>query len=197
MQIDIVWLVGLFTLFVLVTLLVLVVRKRLHGNKQLFEATLNVYRQDEMKRIIIPDGIGGLLEVEQLILTPYGLLLIESYDIEGHLYGSDAIDQWTQIIKGRSYQFANPLRHIKTARQALMTLVPELPIFYRVVIKAAADFPKGKPEGIVLVKELNTDLELMMTKPVANEQLQAAWLKLARIARKDGQAIERGEYHGN
>ena len=197
MQIDIVWLVALFAILVLVTLLFLLVRRRLHNNKQLFETTLSLYRQDEMKRIIVPDGIGGLLEIEQLIMTQYGLLLIESYDIEGHLYGSEAIDQWTQIIKGRSYQFANPLRHIKTARQALMTLVPDIPIFYRVVIQAQADFPKDKPEGIVLVKELKTDLEKMMIKPIAADVLQAAWLRLGRIARKDGQAIERDEYYAN
>jgi len=152
---------------------------------------LKPYIQNEEKDIIIPDGIGGLLEIENLILTDRGLLLIETYPMSGNLFGSETIEQWTQIIDGRSYKFANPLRHIRTSRQALMVLAPNIPIFCRIVFNADSIFPKGKPEEVSVLSSLAEDLLCIDSSPLLTEQSKQAWEVIMRIARKDGQAVNR------
>lgn len=152
---------------------------------------LKPYIQDEVKHIIIPDGIGGLLEIEHLILLEQGLLLIETYPMSGNLYGAETIDKWTQLIDGRSYKFANPLRHIRTSRQAIMVLAPNTPIFCRVVFNADSLFPKGKPEEVSVLSSLAEDLINIQSSTVKMAPSSPAWQLIMRVARKDGQALQR------
>ena len=120
-------------------------KKRQLSSAVQMERILHSLKRDEVKEIIIPDGIGGLLGIEHLILLEQGLLILETYPISGNLFGAEQIDNWTQIINGRSFKFTNPLHRIHTARQALKLLAPNVPIFCRVVFNADSHFPKGKP----------------------------------------------------
>jgi len=181
---------AVIVIVILLTALYVVKRNKLSAGKQM-ALILKPYIQNEEKDIIIPDGIGGLLEIENLILTDRGLLLIETYPMSGNLFGSETIEQWTQIIDGRSYKFANPLRHIRTSRQALMVLAPNIPIFCRIVFNADSIFPKGKPEEVSVLSSLAEDLLCIDSSPLLTEQSKQAWEVIMRIARKDGQAVNR------
>lgn len=165
--------------------------KRKESASQQMAAILKPYIQDEVKDIIIPDGIGGLLEIEHLILLEQGLLLIETYPMSGNLFGADTIDLWTQLIDGRSYKFANPLRHIRTSRQALMILAPNTPIFCRVVFNADSVFPKGKPEEVSVLSSLSDDMLSIQSSTAKMDPSSLVWQRIMRIARKDGQAVQR------
>ena len=144
-------------------------------------------RQNEVRAVVIPDGIGGLLEIDRLVLTEHGLLIVESYPISGHLFGSEQIDQWTQIIEGRSFKFANPLRHIHNAKYALQMLAPKLPVHCRIVFTADSDFPKGKPEEVSTLASLEQDLKPILQTPKIPASSKLGWQRVLRIARKNGQ----------
>lgn len=152
---------------------------------------LRPIKQDEVRKVVLPDGIGGLVEIDWLILTDRGLLIIETYPISGHLFGAEQIDQWTQLIEGRSFKFANPLRHMQNARYALQTLAPKVPIFSRVVFTADSDFPKGIPADVSTLMTLERDLQSLMEAPKMSEMGVKAWKRVLRIARKNGQPVMR------
>jgi len=160
-------------------------RQRVSSQYKLVENCLRDLKRDEVTSVIIPDGIGGLLEIERLVLTDHGLLLMETYQISGHLFGSEHIDQWTQIIDGRSFKFANPLRHIHNAKYAVQLLAPKIPIFCSVVFTADSDFPKGKPVEVSTLKSLEYDLQVVHRAPRVAQVSQKAWQQILRIARKD------------
>lgn len=109
----------------------------------------------------------------------------------GNLYGADTIDQWTQIIDGRSYKFANPLRRIRTSRQALISLAPDVPVFCRVIFNSDSIFPKGKPDEVSVLESLENDMLMVKNEKIITQQAQQAWNTIMRIARKDGQAVIR------
>jgi hypothetical protein len=178
---------------VAVILILLAIGKRRRSSDYKISKILTPMTKSKVDNIIIPDGIGGLLEIEQLRLLEQGILIVETYPISGHLFGAEEIDQWTQLIKGRSYKFANPLRHIRTSRQAVMSLAPGIPVFYSVIFSADASFPKGKPEGMSVLDSLADDLKSIRLHPKQIEQTQLAWDKLLRIARKNGHAAKVGE----
>lgn len=167
------------------------VKKRPVTPSHKINSILQSLKQDEVKEIIIPDGIGGLLEIEHLILMEQGLLLIETYSMAGNIFGSEQIDQWTQIIDGRSFKFANPLRHIRTSRQALKVLAPNTPIFCRVIFSADSVFPKGKPEEVSTLNTLAEDMQSVIERPAILDKVRHSWGRIMRIARKNGQAVLR------
>lgn len=194
-HIDITVIVAVAVIVVIVILLglLLLIAKHRRSSQYRIEKVLKPLTRAEVKNIIIPDGIGGMLEVEHLILMDQGLLLIESYPMSGHLFGAEKIDHWTQIQKGRSYSFANPLRHIRTSRQALMSLAPNIPIQYRIIFSAQAHFPKGKPEQVSVLDSLLTDMKSVQSGPLITEPAQQAWDRILRISRKTDKGIEVGE----
>lgn len=165
-------------------------RRQLSASAQL-DLILQSYKRDEIKEIIIPDGIGGLLEVEHIVLVDQGLLLIETYSISGNLFGAEHIDQWTQILDGRSYKFENPLRRLRTVRQALKLLAPNVPIFCKVVFNADSHFPKGKPEEVSILATMADDMKIVLDSPVIKAKVEQDWLRCLQIARKNGQSLRR------
>jgi len=166
-------------------------KKRQLSSAVQMERILHSLKRDEVKEIIIPDGIGGLLEIEHLILLEQGLLILETYPISGNLFGAEQIDNWTQIINGRSFKFTNPLHRIRTARQALKLLAPNVPIFCRVVFNADSHFPKGKPEEASTLATLAEDMKMVMESPLIVDKADNAWQRCMRIARKNGQSLVR------
>ena len=158
-------------------------------NNQL-EIALGPISKGVFKDIIIPDGMGGLLEIEHLFLTDRGLLLLESYEMNGNLFGSKEIDLWTQIIDGKSFRFANPIRRLNGSRQALKSLVPTVPVYCRIIFGQSSVFPKGKPDEVLLINKLSSDLAKLTVQTDAQiEKSQQAWDRISRIARKNGQSV--------
>ncbi len=184
--------VALVAVFILLCILLLLAQYRKRSEYQI-NKVLKPLTRAEVKNIIIPDGIGGLLEVEHLVLMEQGLLLIATYPMHGDLFGGEKIDQWTQIVKGRSYKFANPLRHIRLSYQALKSLAPKIPIEYRIIFTADARFPKGKPDHISLLASLPGDMATLQAGPKIGEPAQQAWDRILRISRKIDRDTEIGE----
>lgn len=166
-------------------------RRRLRSASYRLDKALSVVREEELHQIIIPDGIGGLQEIERLIRTPRGLLIVETYSMAGNMFGADQIDLWSQIVDGRSYKFANPLRHIRNARLALKLLAPEANIFCRVVFTADTFFPKGKPDEVSTLETLKDELAELNNANPKGAVTDEAWSRIKRIARKDGQSVMR------
>lgn len=163
--------------------------RRVHSASRIMDEILKNYRRDEVNHLIIPDGMGGLIEIERLVLTDQGLLIIETYPISGHLFGADHIEQWTQIIDGKSYKFTNPLRHCHNIRESLQALVPKIPVFCRVVFTADSNFPKGKPAEASVLATLADDLAAAFEHAKAPQRLDDAWQRITRIGRTDQQQL--------
>lgn len=175
---------------VFLVLILIAYNKRKQSDSYKMSAILKPYIKEEVKRFIIPDGIGGILEIEHLILLDSGFLLLKTYPMSGNLFGGDDINQWSQIVAGKSFKFDNPLRHIRTSRQALKVLAPNTPIFCRIVFVDGAIFPKGKPEEVSVLDSLADDLKVIKDEAVIADKAQHSWDRLMRIARKDGKAVE-------
>jgi len=98
--------------------------------------------------IIVPDGRGGLTQIDHVALTSRGLLVIETKNYKGAIYGTARDAKWTQRLGGRSYRFQNPLRQNYLHISALEALELGLPVFGRVVFTDDSMFTKGVPEGV-------------------------------------------------
>lgn len=109
---------------------------------------------DQMRDILVPDGMGGHIHVEHLLLTAQGLLLIEIKPFEGAVFASDRMDDWTVISKQGRFAFPNPQRALYDRVAAVRQLLRDVPVTGYVMFPGAADFSKGRPKDILLPPEL-------------------------------------------
>ncbi len=63
-------------------------------------------------------------EIDHVVVSPYGIFVIETKNRAGYIYGSERQSKWTQTLnKHTKYQFANPIEqnsyHIKALKQNL------------------------------------------------------------------------------
>lgn len=61
-------------------------------------------------------------QIDHVLISRYGIFVIETKNYKGWIYGNDDADKWTKNVFGRRYYFANPLRqnnaHVKALSNA-------------------------------------------------------------------------------
>ncbi len=142
--------------------------------------------------IVLPDGIGGLFDIAQLVQIEQGIVVIEQLEAEGRVFGAVHIDLWTQILKGRSVKFENPLYGLSTTQQVIKNLIPGVPVHGLIVLGEAASFEKSVPEGVTSLVDLPQVLAALPNHKLATSRCNEAWQRILRIARKDGKALSGG-----
>ena len=77
-----------------------------------------------LNNVTLPLANGGSTQIDHVIVSIYGIFVIETKNYKGWIYGSEKQRQWTQAFaNGKKYKFQNPLRqnylHIKTLADLL------------------------------------------------------------------------------
>jgi hypothetical protein len=109
---------------------------------------------ERMENIVVPDGMGGEIHVEHLILTARGVLVVDVKRYEGIVFASNLMDPWTAIgARGRA-TFPNPLGSLYDRIAAVRQLIREIDVAGFVVFPAKADFSKGRPDNVLLPADL-------------------------------------------
>lgn len=104
--------------------------------------------------VLLPDGRGGLTQVDHMALTPAGIWAVETKDYSGLIFGREREKTWTQKLGNRTYRFQNPLHQNFGHVRALETALPGTPIQGLVVFTDRARFPRGEPAGVVRIEDL-------------------------------------------
>ncbi len=68
--------------------------------------------------IIIP-SYNGTTQIDHLLISPFGLFIIETKNIKGWIFGSEDQARWTQTLYGKKYSFQNPLRQTYRQKKVL------------------------------------------------------------------------------
>ena len=71
-----------------------------------------IYRR--FHNVIIPAN-NGTTQIDHILVSPYGLFIVETKNRQGWIFGSGDQPRWTQSLYGENYSFQNPLR--QTFRQ--------------------------------------------------------------------------------
>ncbi len=68
-----------------------------------------IYRQ--MNNITLELEDGSTTQIDHIVISVYGMFVIETKDISGWIYGDKKDKNWTKKLKGgKTYSFPNPLR---------------------------------------------------------------------------------------
>lgn len=65
----------------------------------------------------------GTTQIDHIIVSRYGIFVIETKNMEGWIFGSEKQSKWVQSLYGKKFPFQNPLhqnyRHIKSLEEFL------------------------------------------------------------------------------
>ncbi|CRN05527.1 Nuclease-related domain protein [Pseudomonas sp. URMO17WK12:I11] len=74
------------------------------------------------------DTPDGTTQIDHVIVSMYGIFVLETKNMRGWIFGSERQPQWTQKLFKRTFKFQNPLRqnykHLK-ALEATLEVAPE------------------------------------------------------------------------
>ena len=155
-------------------------RRRRDIDRRLREACRGV-----LANFIIPDGNGEEIQVQYALLTARGILIIDIKDVEGHVFGSEAMQDWTVIADDRRLTFANPQPGLWDRVAAVKRLTPEVPVIGFVGFTGRARSTKGQPRSVTLLEPLLQDLEKeasSASSSASGEGYLTAWERLRQAA---------------
>lgn len=140
-----------------------------------------------LMNFIIPDGNGEEIQVQYALLTARGILIIDIKDVDGHVFGSEAMQDWTVIADDRRFTFTNPQPGLWDRVAAVKRLTPEVPVIGFVGFTGRARFTKGQPRSVTLLEPLLQELEKEASSASASartvgEGYLTAWERLRQAA---------------
>lgn len=75
-----------------------------------------------LKDLTLPSR-GGTTQIDHVVVSRFGIFVIETKNMKGWIYGSADQAQWTQVIYRHKSKFQNPIRqnykHVKAIQELL------------------------------------------------------------------------------
>ena len=143
-----------------------------------------------LNNVTIPTPKGSS-QIDHVVVSVYGIFVIETKNYNGWIYGGENSEYWTQNIYGNKYQLYNPILqnagHVRALRRVLKDYEP-LPIMPIVAFSGKADI-KVKVEDACVVywsqirKVINQFEEKRLTWSQVNaicDAIQAAQIEPGR-----------------
>ena len=62
-----------------------------------------------INNITIPTSDGGTTQIDHVLVSEYGIFVIETKDYSGWIFGSKTNRKWTQSFPNSKFKFQNPL----------------------------------------------------------------------------------------
>ncbi len=125
------------------------------------EERINSIAFEILRNVLIPNGNGGQIHLNYLLLTERGLLVLDLFDVPGAVFGGDQMFQWTAIGRKLRFTFANPQSILYDRMAAVKMLAGETPVEGRLVFTQRGDFPKGKPKDVLRIDHLNNEFPVI------------------------------------
>lgn len=140
-------------LVVLLLLYLFVYRQRARRHRSVDEV-VNSIAYETLSNLIIPNADGGEIQIDHLVLTAEGLLVIDVKDVSGIVFGSDKMQYWTVISSDRRFTFTNPQPTLLDRIAAVRQIVRQVPVTGRILFMDDADFSKGVPDLVCKLDDL-------------------------------------------
>ncbi len=103
-----------------------------------------------LKNVTLPTE-GGTTQIDHIIVSQYGIFVIETKNYRGWIFGSEHLKTWTQSIYGKKYSFQNPLhqnyKHVKVLQKLLK--LDDDKIFSVIVFGGESTFKTDMPNNVV------------------------------------------------
>lgn len=131
------------------------------------------YRSVHDLTLPTPDGT---TQVDHVIVSQFGVFVIETKDLTGWIFGDERSRKWTQVVFRKKYRFQNPLRqnykHLK-AVENLLDLEPRC-LHSVVVFVGKSEFKTMMPPNVLERRRLVPHVRSKTDSLLSAEQVEAS-----------------------
>ena len=147
---------GIYLLPLLLVLLLMfwLLYRRRSAHRRSLTRVLKAIAFERIDQLVIPNGDEGEIQIDHLLLTAHGLLIIHVKDVIGTVFGSDKMQDWTVISDDRRFTFGNPQPALYDRIAAVRQIVRQVPVAGRILFLDGAQFTKGVPGLVCNLDEL-------------------------------------------
>lgn len=136
--------------------------------------------------IIIPSTYNGSSQIDHLVISKFGIFVIESKDYSGWIFGSKDHEHWTQVMAGGNSKipFPNPMRQNWSHIMSLKALLPFIPedAFYNIVVFTNSAEIKTEPiENVILIDDLILSIQKYTDTQISDDNVYHAIGKLSHL----------------
>lgn len=149
--------------------------RRHHRPRRELDRILRRHAHDVLYDLVIPDGLDGHIHLDYLLLTDRGLLVVDTLNVQGVVFGAPRMDEWA-VMQGHSrHAFRNPLYPLQDRVAAVKHLVGgKTEVDGVVAFCRGAEFPRGVPEGT----RTHDSLAARPADAAPGDALREAWQKV-------------------
>ncbi len=149
--------------------------------KTAFELDGGTYHAFHDVTLPTPDGT---TQIDHVLISRYGVFVIETKHMKGAIYGDARDRTWTQALFRRRYIFFNPLRqnykHVKAVEAALGL---KWECLHSVVVFAGrATFETPMPENVMGIRDFVQHVRSKSSAVLGDAEVRTAVLQLKRSA---------------
>ena len=123
--------------------------------KQLL-ARLDRIAYESAHQVLVPDGMGGYIHIDHLLLTSRGLLVLDTRRVPGLIFGGDQMSDWT-VIGRRRFTFDNPQPALYDRLAAVKALAGDFPVEGRLLFSNIGKFTKGMPKYVMMLDGIEVE----------------------------------------
>jgi hypothetical protein len=100
---------------------------------------------------LIISSMNGTTQIDHVVVSEYGLFIVETKNKKGWIFGSEKQPKWTQSIYGKKYTFQNPLRQTFRQKKVLSEFleIDESLIHTIVYFVGDCSFKTHMPENVL------------------------------------------------
>ena len=120
-------------------------------------AAITAVGLEALQDMLLPDGMGGSMHVDFLLLTTRCVLVVDLRDVVGNIFGGDQMTEWTVMAGAKRTTFQNPQGAMYDRVAAVKQLSGDLPVEGRVLFTRRGRFPKGLPRWTMMVDSLRAE----------------------------------------
>jgi restriction system protein len=144
----------------------------------------NVY--EDINNITLPTA-NGTTQIDHVIVSRFGIFVVETKNMSGWIFGDEHGAQWTQLFPGgKKYPFQNPLhqnhKHVKTLQEFLG--IAEEKFFSVVMFWGDAEFKTPMPPNVMTrgyMRYIKSKMDVLFTGEEMDEIILA--IKTGRLPR--------------
>ncbi|MSQ92086.1 MAG: NERD domain-containing protein [Gammaproteobacteria bacterium] len=137
-----------------------------------------------LRDIIVPDGSGGHLHLDFLLMTGRGLLVIDLRDVAGVVFGGEHMHEWTVMHGMARSTFMNPLEALYDRVAAVRQFAGDVPVEGRIVFTERGRFPKGRPPKVTQLAALAVEYPVLGPDAAiaVEERYREAWDEISKLS---------------
>jgi hypothetical protein len=136
--------------------------------------------------------MGGYFHVDHLLLTPRGVLILDTRRVPGLIFGGDQMSEWTVMARGRRYTFDNPQPALYDRIAAVKAIVGELPVEGRLLFSNLGKFTKGMPKWVLMLDSIEVEfprVDATMKNSPGYPKLLEIWTRLREQLRPSPHSV--------